>query len=242
MSDCNRHQSLYQSSILTRFGIDIIYPDRYAFVPMEKINAVIFDWGGVLIEDPAPALFKYCANALGVDEEQYVTAFDICMNDFQTGAVTEKQFWMNMTKRLNVPMPKAASLWTEAFIAAYRPRQEMFSLAFRLRKTGCKTAILSNTEMPVVEIINKQKYNAFDITVLSCLEGTAKPGRKIYDLALARLNVPARQTLYIDDKPENIDGAKQAGLKTILFKSVNQLKRDLANTFGWIDNGFCNAT
>ena len=74
---------------------------------MEKINAVIFDWGGVLIEDPAPALFKYCANALGVGEEQYVIAFDICMNDFQTGTVTEQQFWMNMTKRLKVPMPKA---------------------------------------------------------------------------------------------------------------------------------------
>lgn len=209
---------------------------------MEKINAVIFDWGGVLIEDPAPALFKYCANALGVSEEQYIIAFDICMNDFQTGTVTEQQFWMNMTKRLNVPMPKMNSLWTEAFIAAYKPRQEMFLLASRLRKAGCKTAILSNTEMPVVEIINKQKYDAFDATVLSCLEGTAKPGRKIYDLTLARLNVPARQTLFIDDKQENIDGAKQAGIQTILFKDVSQLKRDLADIFGWIDNGFCNVT
>ncbi|MGD0551868.1 MAG: HAD family phosphatase [Sedimentisphaerales bacterium] len=198
---------------------------------MEKINAVIFDWGGVLIEDPAPALFKYCANAFGVSVEQYVTAFDICINAFQTGAVTEKQFWMNMTKRLNVPMPKADSLWTEAFIAAYRPRQEMFSLASRLRKAGCKTAILSNTEKPVVEIINKQKYDAFDVTILSCLEGTAKPGRKIYDLALDQLGIPARQTLFIDDKPENIDGAKQAGLQTILFKNTEKFKKDMAGFF-----------
>ena len=198
---------------------------------MEKINAVIFDWGGVLIEDPAPALFKYCANALGVDEEQYVTAFDICMDDFQTGTVTEKQFWMNMTKRLNVPMPKADSLWTEAFIAAYKPRQEMFSLASRLRKAGCKTAILSNTEMPVVEIINKQKYDAFDVTVLSCLEGTVKPERQIYDLALDRLGIPANQTLFIDDKPENIEGAKQAGLQTILFKTIEKFKKDIAGFF-----------
>ena len=198
---------------------------------MEKINAVIFDWGGVLIEDPAPALFKYCANALGVSVEQYIIAFDICMNDFQTGAVTEQQFWMNMTKRLNVPMPKIDSLWTEAFMAAYKPRQEMFSLASRLRKAGCKTAILSNTEMPVVEIINKQKYDAFDVTVLSCLEGTAKPGRKIYDLTLDRLGVPARQALFIDDKPENIDGAKQAGLQTILFKNNRKIQKRYSRFF-----------
>jgi putative hydrolase of the HAD superfamily len=198
---------------------------------MEKINAVIFDWGGVLIDDPAPALFKYCAKALGVSEEQYVIAFDICINDFQTGAVTEQQFWMNMTKRLKSPMPKADSLWTEAFMAAYRPRQEMFSLASRLRKAGCKTAILSNTEKPVVEIINKQKYDAFDVTVLSCLEGTAKPERKIYDLTLYRLGIPARQALFIDDKQENIDGAKQAGLQTILFKSTEKFKKDIAGFF-----------
>ena len=198
---------------------------------MEKINAVIFDWGGVLIEDPAPALFKYCAKALGVSEEQYIIAFDICMNDFQTGTVTEQQFWMNMTRRLKMPMPKAGSLWTEAFTAAYRPRQEMFSLASRLRKAGCKTAILSNTEKPVVELINRQKYDAFDVTVLSCIEGTAKPERKIYDLTLDRLGIPAKQALFIDDRQVNIDGAKQAGLQTILFKNTEKFKKDIARFF-----------
>jgi epoxide hydrolase-like predicted phosphatase len=198
---------------------------------MEKINAVIFDWGGVLIEDPAPALFKYCANVFGVSEKQYIIAFDICINDFQTGAVTEKQFWVNMAKHLNVPPPKKDSLWTEAFVVAYKPRQEMFSLAGRLRKSGCKTAILSNTEMPVVEIINKQKYDSFDVTVLSCIEGIAKPGREIYDLTINRLGIAARQALFIDDKPENIDGAKRAGLQTILFKSTKNLKKDIAGFF-----------
>ena len=68
----------------------------------------------------------------------------------------------------------------------------MFSLAGNLRKAGCKTAILSNTEMPVVQIINKQIYDSFDVTVLSCLEGIAKPGREIYDLTLNRLGVAGR--------------------------------------------------
>ena len=203
---------------------------------MGKIQAVVFDWGGVLIENPAPMLFEYCAKALGVGQEQYRVAFDICMNDFQTGAVTEQQFWINMTRRLNVPKPKANSLWSDAFAAAYIPRQEMFSLASRLRKTGCKTAILSNTEKPVVELIHKKKYDVFDVTVFSCLEGTVKPERKIYDITLARLETSGGQTLFIDDKQANIDGAKKAGLETILFKGVNQLKRDLANTFGRIDN------
>ena len=116
-------------------------------------------------------------------------------------------------------------------MVAYKPRQEMVTLVSNLRKAGCKTAIISNTEMPVVKIIDKQICDYMDVTVLSCLEGTAKPGRKIYDLTLDRLGIPANQTLFIDDKPENIEGAKQAGLQTILFKTIEKFKKDIAGFF-----------
>ncbi|MGA2172812.1 MAG: HAD family phosphatase [Sedimentisphaerales bacterium] len=228
---------------------------------MEKIRAVIFDWGGVLIEDPAPALFKYCAKALSVSVKQYRIAFNICMNDFQTGRVTEQQFWQNMTNRLKVPMPEyfhrraqktgdgeqktednnpssvirrpssESSLWGEAFDAVYTPRTELFTLAARLQQAGCKTAILSNTEKPAVELIRKQKYNVFDVEVFSCLEGITKPDRKIYDLTLARLGTPAGRTLFIDDKQDFIDGAKRAGLQTVLFKNIDNFKKDIARLF-----------
>lgn len=209
---------------------------------MEKIRAIIFDWGGVLAEDPAPKLFEYCAKALGVSVEQYLISFNICLNDFQTGRVTEQQFWLNMTSRLNVPMPKANSLWSDAFKTAYKPRQEMFSLVGQLRETGVKTALLSNTEKPVVELIHRQKYDMFDVSVFSCLEGTAKPERKIYELTLDRLGTQAGQTLFIDDRQDFIDGAKQVGLETILFKDVNQLKKELAKVIGRIDDEFCGTT
>jgi len=205
---------------------------------MEKIRAIIFDWGGVLIEDPAPRLYEYCAKALGVGEEQYRIVFDTCMNDFQTGRITEQQLWMNMTSRLNVPMPKANSLWSDAFAAAYRPRQKLFSLAGRLRRAGCKIALLSNTEKPAVELIRKQKYDVFDVEVFSCLEGTAKPERKIYEITLDRLGTPAGQTLFIDDRQDFIDGAQKVGLQTILFKNIEQLKKDLADVFVRSENEF----
>ncbi len=198
---------------------------------MEKINAVIFDWGGVLIDDPAPALYKYCANAFGVSIERYVAAFDKCIDDFQKGAVNEKQFWMNMANHLNTAVPKANSLWSDAFAVAYKPRPEMVTLVSNLRKAGCKTAILSNTEMPVVKIIDKQICAYMDVTVLSCLEGMAKPGREIYELTLKRLGIPAGEALFVDDKPPNIEGAKRAGLRTIHFESMEHFKKELAVFF-----------
>jgi putative hydrolase of the HAD superfamily len=208
--------------------IDITLVGNYALIVMGKIQAIIFDWGGVLIEDPAPGVVKYCAKALGVREEDYKRAWNLYMNDFQIGLVTEQHFWKNMTNHLKTPMPKAGSLWGDAFAAAYVPRQEIFALAARLRKAGCKIAILSNTEKPAVELFHRQKYYMFDVEVFSCLEGTKKPERKIYEVALDRLGTTAGQTLFIDDRQAFIDGAIQAGLETILFRDDNQLKKDLA--------------
>lgn len=206
---------------------------------MGKIQAIIFDWGGVLIEDPAPGLVKYCAKALGVDEDKYRYAYGICMDDFQTGRVNEQQFWMNMTNRLNaclgeadrrsrVPMPETTSLWGDAFAAVYIPRTGLFSWAAQMRKTGCKIAILSNTEKPAVEFFRKQNYDMFDVQVFSCLEGIRKPQMEIYELTLARLGIPSGQTLFIDDKRDYTDAAERVGIKTILFKSIDLLKKDLS--------------
>jgi putative hydrolase of the HAD superfamily len=196
---------------------------------MGKIQAIIFDWGGVLIEDPAPGLVEYCAKALGVNEDKYRYAYGICMDDFQTGRVNEQQFWMNMTNRLNVPIPETTSLWGDAFAAVYIPRTGLFSWAAQMRKTGCKIAILSNTEKPAVEFFRKQNYDMFDVQVFSCLEGIRKPQMEIYKLTLARLGISSSQTLFIDDKPDYIAGAERVGINTILFKNIDLLKKDLFN-------------
>jgi putative hydrolase of the HAD superfamily len=195
---------------------------------MGKIQAIIFDWGGVLIEDPAPGLVKYCAKAMGVDEDKYRYAHGICMDDFESGRVTEQQFWMNMTSRLDVPMPKSNSLWGDAFSAVYIPRPELFRWAAQLRKTGLKTAILSNTERPSVDFFLKQNYDMFNVQVFSCLEGIRKPQMEIYKLTLNRLGVSSGQTLFIDDRPDYIAGAERVGINAILFKNIDQLKKDLS--------------
>ena len=194
---------------------------------MEVIESVIFDWGGVLIEDPAPGLVKYCSEALAISKEDYVKAYDKSGGDFQKGMVSEEEFWERMCGELGVSKPKVPSLWGDAFEAAYVPREEMFSLAAGLGKKGYKTAFLSNTEEPAMQYFYQFGYDMFDVLVFSCVEGTSKPERKIYELTVQRLGVEAGQSVFIDDKPEYIKGAKQAGLNTILFESISQVKNEL---------------
>jgi putative hydrolase of the HAD superfamily len=195
---------------------------------MEQVESVIFDWGGVLIEDPAPGLMKYCAEALGVSVEAYTRAHGKFGPDFQKGLIPEAVFWTRICAELGKAKPDVPPLWGDAFSAVYSPREEVFSLARRLHEKGTKIALLSNTEVPAMQHFHVQRYDMFNVTVFSCAEGTRKPERRVYELTLARLGSQPDCSVFIDDKQEYIDGARQVGLHTILFKDIGQVRAELA--------------
>lgn len=194
---------------------------------MKKIKSVIFDWGGVLIENPAPGLIQYCAKALKVSREDFSKTHHKFSMEFQKNLISEETFWDRICDQLNVPKPVVRSLWAKAFKAAYVPRVEIFNLAASVQKSGYKTAVLSNTEIPAMQYFYQLQYDMFDVLVFSCVEGAIKPERKIFDLTIQKLDCLPGQSIFIDDNPEFIDGAKNAGLNTILYKSAGLTREKL---------------
>jgi epoxide hydrolase-like predicted phosphatase len=194
---------------------------------METIKSVIFDWGGVLIDNPAPGLMQHCAKALKVSKEDYIKAHGRFEADFQKGLIREDAFWEQVCSKLNVPKPDTPSLWAEAFEAAYVPRKKMFSMTAWLQGKGYRTAVLSNTEVPAMQHFYRQRYDMFDVAVFSCHEGVKKPDRGIYEITLQKLGCGPEKAIFIDDKQEYIDGAKEVGINTVLFQDINQVKDEL---------------
>jgi epoxide hydrolase-like predicted phosphatase len=193
----------------------------------KDIKAVIFDWGGVLIDDPGPELMQYCARKLNVTSDEFINSFERFYEDFQINSFSEDEFWELMYRDLNIEKPSEVSLWKKAFKAVYKPKDEMFRLVNSLRAKGYKTAILSNTEMPAIDFFIEQRYNYFDVQVFSCIEGTRKPDREIYEITLKKLCCKPNEAVFIDDKPPMVEGGKKVGLNTIHFKSIEQVKTEL---------------
>jgi putative hydrolase of the HAD superfamily len=195
---------------------------------MEKVESVIFDWGGVLIEDPRPGLLRFCAEAFAVPLDEYTPVHDSLLDKFHVGAIGEHEFLLGISAKLGKPVPKIRSFWYEAFRAAYVPKPEVFNVARSLRENGYKTALLSNTELPAVRFFHEQNYNMFDVLVFSCVERIAKPQPQIYEITVNRLGSKAQQTAFIDDRLDYVKGAEDAGLHTIFFENIDQLKDELS--------------
>jgi putative hydrolase of the HAD superfamily len=65
---------------------------------------------------------------------------------------------------------------------------------------------------------------------LSCDVGMVKPDKEIYELLVERLKengVVSEETVFIDDKEENLVPARELGIETILFEDSEQMIRDL---------------
>jgi len=194
---------------------------------MVEIKAVIFDWGGVLIENPLRKFNTYYADSLGVSEEDLIRTYHPYASDFQKGNIKEDELFSKIRSELGVRKKRNASLWREAFEFAYSPREEMFSLASKLKDKGYKTGILSNAEMPSVRFFIQQGYDMFDVKAFSCLVGTRKPEELIYRLILKRLQVEPEEAVFIDDNPSYVEGGRNVGINAILFDNLYQMKREL---------------
>ena len=98
-----------------------------------------------------------------------------------------------------------------------------------LSQAGVRCLALSNMEAETFPL-RRERFafmRYFDGCVISGIEGVAKPDPAIIKLLLARYELDPARTVLIDDKPDNITMAEQAGLKAIRFADPGQLRADL---------------
>lgn len=192
-----------------------------------EIRAVIFDWGGVLINDPLPELIRSCSEKLGVSKEAFNAAQAKFLPEFQVAKVSEAEFWEKITTELGVTPPTPPTLWGDVFKLIYSPRPEVFAWVTQLQHAGIATAVLSNTEAPNATFFQEQTYDMFDVRVFSCLEGTRKPESRIYEIALGQVKTKPEETIYLDDVAEYATAAEKLGIHGHQAQSAEEIRKML---------------
>jgi putative hydrolase of the HAD superfamily len=90
-------------------------------------------------------------------------------------------------------------------------------------------ACLTNTEVEVGRF-NRERglFTFFDRAFLSTELGLDKPGRAIFERALAELGCAPSEAVFTDDKLENAAGARAAGMHAIHYRDFEGFSRELA--------------
>jgi len=192
------------------------------------IRAIVFDWDGVLIENSAQEILKYCAKQLHISESTLNTAYRKYEESFQNGITSEQSLWKNISSELKTHSPTTSSLGEAAFKNVYKEKKEVFQFVSLLKQNGYITGFLSNTEYPAMRFFQKQGYDMLEVTVFSCVEGTRKPEKEIYHILLVKLRVEPHETVFIDDRSDFIRGAEHVGIHGILFQDIDHLHSDLS--------------
>ncbi len=98
-----------------------------------------------------------------------------------------------------------------------------------LKSKGYKVWYLSNfSEKTEIECADSIAFIPYmDGGILSWKDKLIKPDPKIYQLMLARFELVAEESVFIDDLPENVQGAVNEGIHGIVFESREQVVQDL---------------
>ena len=199
--------------------------------PTTKISAVLFDYGMVLTGPPSTQARQQMERILDVDEDAFQSAYWKFRDAYDRGALNGPSYWQSVAGDLHKHLDAASldalidadnDLWTQ-------PNQPMIEWAASLQRAGIKTGILSNIGDAMETGIRSRFAWLADFThhTFSHRLGIAKPDPAIYRHAAEGLHVPPNEMLFIDDKKENIDAARAAGMLAVQYNSHNSFAQEM---------------
>ena len=196
------------------------------------IEAVVFDYGGVLCHPPAAPQIDRLAKPFGLPRDKFWRMYGRLRGPYDRGMIDARQYWGNMAQCAGVLLGEAQFAELQAIDLDMWSGYDnsMLALAAQLREAGVKTGILSNM---LADMLKKLRAEVdwlplFDVHVYSCDLGLVKPDEAIYDRLIQELGIDPSRTLFVDDIAANVEAARRAGLQAVVFESELQLRAYLA--------------
>lgn len=196
----------------------------------EKINTIIFDLGGVLIDWDPRYLYRKIFKT-----EQEVTWFlqNICTPEWNDEQDAGRSF-EEATRMLVDQHPAYRDAidawygrWHETISGPITGTVEILK-TIKMREEFRLYALTNwSAETFPWALENFAFLNWFEGIVVSGVEKCRKPAREFFQILFDRYQVVPEESLFIDDNLRNIAGAKALGLNTITFTTPGQLAKDL---------------
>ncbi|HEY9411276.1 MAG TPA: HAD family phosphatase [Jiangellaceae bacterium] len=189
---------------------------------MPRVDVVLFDADGV-IQHPSDGWRELLASCAGTDDpelqDRFVDEVFVAEHPTQTGAVDFPDALSEVLRRWrsDASVDDALRPWTMIDIDA-----AVVEVVRSLRSAGVECYLATNQHAFRAALMRQLGYGEwFDGQFYSCELGLAKPDPAYFAAILERLGVAPERVLFIDDRADNVVGARQAGLLGEVFTSTS---------------------
>lgn len=203
--------------------------NRQSLAPGDA-DALLFDLGRVVLDIDFNRTLRLWAERAACEPAQLARRFfrDELYQRHEKGEISDEAFFAGLRLSLGVDISDAQLLegWNAIFVG------EMPGINRLLARAAEHLPLyaLSNTNAPHVAYFSRQFAEVLthfrEIFVSSAI-GLRKPDAQAYDHVVQAIGVPAERIVFFDDLAENIEGARQCGLKAVLVTSPDDVARAL---------------
>ncbi len=195
---------------------------------MAKIKHIVFDMGNVLMRyDPEVPLkeFVKTEEARNLIRKELFQGLEWVEAD--RGMISEEEMYQSVKKRIPSQYHEELKRCVYEWDICMKPLEESVKFCKELRDQGYKTYVLSNAAQSFYSYFTRfSSLDAFDGVVVSSDVHLIKPDVRIYEYFLEKYHLDASECLFLDDREDNVEGARKAGMQAIVFTENYKYVRD----------------
>lgn len=200
-----------------------------------RIKTIFFDFGGVLVKQPNQGRIHRWQKIFGIEDHPEINEIlenphdsqlikDICL-----GLVPEDHLWQIMAEKWHIKPNLVEKIRQKTFSRRHLNKPMVKFLAECHKRY--QTAILSNagdkSRIVMEEIYHLDRH--VEQIIISAEEGVIKPDPEIYRIAMERLSAKPETSLLLDDFLENVEAAREFGMKAVHFIDNDQVIREVCD-------------
>jgi len=195
-------------------------------------EAAIFDFGGVVTTSVAEAFSRF-DEQVGAEKGTVLRlmreARDEATSEFhrlETGEMSEADFYASLGAKVaaaagrDIDWPADPKQIRRMLLGSLRRNEEMLAVVAAIGRHH-PVGMLTNNVREWAAWRDHYPMDLFRVVVDSCEVGMRKPDPRIYRLTCERLGVEPQRAVFVDDFPQNVQGAAAVGMHAILFTSTD---------------------
>ena len=183
------------------------------------IKNIVLDMGNVLLNyDPNVCLQAYVEDEKDRDliRKELFQGPEWAQGDL--GVITNAERYDGVSRRVSERLHTALRNCVDHWMMCMKPLPGAKAFCDGLKEKGYHLYLLSNADFTIYDYFpDFVPFSYFDGKLVSADVHIVKPDVRIYQLLMETYGLNPEECLFVDDRMDNVEGAKKAGMQGVQF-------------------------